>query len=178
MKFRYTYNKYGVYPNKSENDVLLMEEKNNILTINVMENYKCGRLNDKTILENKENDIKNNRIRVLSQPVTSQKYFDYSYKYPLRPQDQPYNALEGWELKQPLSFPQDVSVFDRTNDNQYPVTNIDIYQKLIPRYDNPNIYRQTFFNQNDGRSRIYNYGQEYLKYRNEVIKETPYSKYP
>ena len=32
MKSRYTYNRYGVYPNKSENDVLLMEEKNNLLT--------------------------------------------------------------------------------------------------------------------------------------------------
>lgn len=165
MNTKYNSNKYGVYPTNSKYDNMIINEVNNVLDIKPLENFKCGNLNDKLILENVDNNKKNLRIKVLDKPYTSQKYFDNYYNYPLKPEQQPNNAIEQsffFKKKQPLSYTQ--------NNDEYP---IDIYGNLINKYDNPYIYRHTFFNQNDARIQIYNYSPSYIEYKKTTNEFNP-----
>jgi len=162
---KFNYNKYGIYPMESKYDNLSIINNNNFLEISPLEYYRCGNLNDKIILEKRDNNKANLKIKVLNQPITSQKYFDNYFNYPIKPNDQPMNAIEKWQKKQPLSF--------STHDNmgEYPINSINIYDKLINKYDNPYIYKHTFFNQQDARIQINSDSQNYIQYKKNTFNK-------
>jgi len=173
MNTKYNFNKYGVYPEYSKYDEINIKEINDkgkkILDIKPLENFKCGNLNDKLILEKNNNDNNNLKIKVLDKPYTSQKYFDNFFNYPLKPLQNPPLTIEKWQKSQPITFTQDLVL----NTYEYPVDKIDIYGNLINKYDNPYIYRNTFFNQNDARSQIYNYSEKYIKHKRDTNEFNP-----
>lgn len=145
MNNRPTFNRYGNYGDITIADKLLIEEKEGksfrYLQFDGLEKYECGNVDRKIILEDKKNNISNLRIKVLDKPFSAQLYFDSYYKHPIIPIEQ-YNGLEKWQLRQPLSY---------NNINaEYPVQNLKD-DKLISKYDNPDMYRRVFFNQNDAR---------------------------
>lgn len=143
MNKRYTFNKYGNYIKESIYDVTLINKtSDNYLQFDGLEKYACGNVDKKQILDNKINDINDTKIRVLNKPYTGQLYFDNYYHHPILPIEQPTNAIEKWQRNQPLSFSNFV--------DEYPVEQLND-DKLIAKYDNPNMYRRIFFNQNDGR---------------------------
>jgi hypothetical protein len=175
MNTKYNFNKYGVYPTYSKYDDMNIEEINykgkKILDIKPLENFRCGNLNDKLSLQKITNDKNNLQIKVLDQPITGQKYFDKYFNYPLIPEKQPNNAIEKWEISQPISFSQ--QEISNQSYNEFPVNNINIYDKLIDKYDNPYIYKNSFFNQNDARSNKYNYSDDYIKHKKETNQFVP-----
>jgi hypothetical protein len=147
MNTRPIFNKYGNYSNDTIYNKLLIEEKemkgDKYLQFDGLEKFVCGNVDKKIILEDKKNDTNNLRIKVLDKPFTAQLYFDTYYKNPITPIQQFNNGLEKWQLNQPLSF--------NTNINgEYPIDKLKD-DKLISKYDNPDMYRRIFFNQNDAR---------------------------
>jgi hypothetical protein len=123
--------------------MLINKTTNNYLQFDGIEKYICGNVDRKIILENKKNDITNPRIRVLDKPYTGQLYFDHYYKHPITPIEDDNMGIEKWQFSQPLSY-------NRNINGEYPIRDLND-DKLIKKYDNPDMYRRIFFNQNDGR---------------------------
>lgn len=146
MNIRPIFNSYGNYSDNTMIDRLLIEEKEGkgyrYLQFDGLVKYECGNVDKKIILEGK-NNINNLKIKVLDKPFSAQLYFDSYYKHPIIPIEQYNNGLEKWQIGQPLSYNKNIN-------GEYPIKYLE-NDKMISKYDNPDMYRRIFFNQNDAR---------------------------
>lgn len=135
----FTYNKYSLYRDK--NGELNFENKNGTLLVNPLNQYKCGNINEKLDIKQIKNDLTNKRIKVLDNPMTSEKFYNIMYKYPITPLNLKEYALEQWEKKQPLIYNKCVNL----ENQQYPISLLE--NNILNNFERNNIYDPIFFTQ-------------------------------